>query len=317
MARRTPQLPTPPRFPTAARVHELYEGLLARPNVAGCFVGQKRMGNRYGSEVGVVAVVHEKVPRDELGADEMIPGALEWRRNSREQVSVVTDVQPISDAGFQAGPFAGPGDALARVTFPNRPGQVVVSTVGVALRHPKFGAVITTAGHALQGGPGTVTYRPGHAPEVLLQNVGEDGARVDITGEVVRSVRVEEADYALIVPTDGTPIRNLYHDIDSLGGLFVPQPDDVGKRFFALSPQGVKDTRLRGVFGVLTIEGFTLRDLLITDMVTQAGDSGCALIDASFRVCGLLVGFAVVDGVRRSVFMSAFWALSMEGAEIF
>lgn len=317
MAKRATPRPTPQRFPSSARVHDLYGDLLARPNVAGCFVGQKRTKNRYASELSVVCAVEQKVEHAELGTGGAVPRTLEWRRNSREDVAVSTDVQRIDATGFHAVASAGPGDALAGVTFPNLPARVVVSTVGVAIRHPTFGPVITTAGHAVQGGPGTVTYPPRQRPVVRLQNVLDNGSRTDFTGEIARSVRVEEADYALIIPTDGTPVRNLYHDVDNLAGLFVPQPSDVGKRFFALSPDGLKSTKLRGVFGILTIGGFPMRDLLLTDQVTQAGDSGCALIDPSFRLCGLLVGFAVVDGVRCSVFMSAFWALSMEGAELF
>lgn len=308
-----------PILPTSARVHELYsDHLLGKPNVEGCFVGHKRADGRQTREISLVCVVREKQPEHELPRGHLVPDGVGWSRSSREDVRVRTDVQVVSESGFQQGQVvAGPGDVLASVTFPQGPARAIVATLGIAMRHPSFGLVITTAGHAVQGGPGTVTFPEGQRPVVRVQNVRDDGTRTDFAGAVVRSVRVEEADYALLVPTDGTPIRNLYHDVDSLAGLHVPDPSDVGKPFFALKAGGLEPTRVRGVFGVLTIEGFLLRDLILTDPVTQSGDSGCVLIDPSFRACGMLVGFTTVDGKQRSVFMSAFWALNIEGGELF
>lgn len=298
-------------------MRELYEELLARPNVAGCYVGHKRTGRRHTRSLAVVCAVDRKVDAAALAAHERIPDEVSWQRTSREAVGLRTDVQELGESGFQD-IVAGPGDTLSNVAFANGPGRVTVSTVGVALRHPVHGKVITTAGHAVQDTPGNVSFAPGQRPAVRLQNLRDDGTRTDFSGELVSSSRVEEADYALILPTDGTPVRNLYHDLDPLGSVpYVAQPADVGKGFFALTADEVKPTTLRGVFGVLNIAGFPMRDLLLTDFVTQGGDSGCALTNANSEVCGLLVGFATVDGVRRSVFMSAFWALSLENAELF
>lgn len=307
-----------PVLPTSARVHDLYtEHLLGKTNVEGCFVGHKRSAGRRTRELSLICGVREKRPAAELGKGALLPEGVGWSRNSREDVHVRTDVQEIGESGFQARPVAGPGDLMAGVTFPQGTARAIVATLGIAIRHPRFGVVITTAGHAVQGGPGTVTYPDNQRPVVRVQNVSDDGARTDFAGEVVRSVRVEEADYALLLPTDGTPVQNLYHDVDSLAGLHLPDPSDVGKPFFALKAGGLEPTRVRGVFGVLTIEGFRLRDLILTDPVTEAGDSGCVLIDPSFRVCGMLVGFTTVEGKPHSVFMSAFWALNMEDGELF
>lgn len=312
-----PRLKRPP-LPTSARVHELYESyLLQHPHVEGCFVGHRHTGGRQTRELSLICGVREKRPPGELPKGTLLPGNVGWSRNSREDVQVRTDVREIGASGFQAGPVAGPGDLVAGVTFPQGPARAIVATLGIAIRHPRFGVVITTAGHAVQGGPGIITYPNGQRPKVRVQNVGDDGARSDFSGEVVRSVRVEEADYALILPTDGTPVRNLYHDVESLAGQHLPDPTDVGKPFFVMKSGGLDPTRVRGVFGVLSIEGFRLRDLIITDPVTEAGDSGCVLIDPEFRICGMLVGFTTIDGRPHSVFMSAFWALNMEDGEPF
>jgi hypothetical protein len=296
----------------------LYERhLLDHADVVGCFVGHKRMGGRNTRRLAIICMVPRKKPASELAEADLIPNQLTWSRNTREDAVLPTDVQEVGDAGFHAA-VAGPGDLVDSVVFP--PASTthpIVATIGVALRHPRYGLVVTTAGHTVQKGAGIVTYPPSHQPRVRVQNIRSDGAGGEFTGRVVRSARVEEADYALVVPDDGTPVGNLYRDQDAVSGLHIPAPEDVGKPFFALTRAGPRPARVRKVFGVITIGGFTLRDLIATDFVTGPGDSGCALIDTSFRVCGTLVGFATLDGVRRSLFASAFWPITMESAELF
>lgn len=310
--------PAGPVIPSPARLRELFERhLLDRPDVVGCFVGHKRTGGRNTRRLAVVCMVPHKKPAEELSEADLIPDQLTWKRNTHEDAILPTDVQEVGDAGFHSA-VAGPGDLIDGVRFPpSNTTQPIVATMGFALRHPRYGVVVTTAGHAVQGGAGIVTYPPAHQPRVRVQNIASGGPSGEFKGRVVRSVRVEEADYALVVPDDGTPVGNLYRDQDAVSGLHVPAPEDMGKSFFALTRAGVKPARVHKVFGIVTIEGFTLRDLVATDFVTGPGDSGCALIDTSFRVCGTLVGFATLDGVRRSLFASAFWPITMESAELF
>lgn len=313
MARRKGQEPKRPLLPTAARTHALLEDLVEHPHVQGCYVGHKRTGGRAGRTLAVVCAVREKRPRAQVPKEHLLPRRVEWMVNTREKATVRTDVQELGESGFQS-VTAGPGDRVQGISVAGQT-EAVVATVGVALRHPRFGPVVTTAGHAVQSGPGIVEFDPAQRPSMRLQNVAADGTQTPIAGALLRSSRIPQADYALVA-IDATPVANLYHDVNSLGGLHVPQPDDVGKPFFVLTAAGVVQTRVRGVFGVFTIGEFPMRDLILTDPVTEGGDSGCALIDASFRVAGLLVGFVTIDGQRRSVFMSAFWALTLEQSEL-
>ncbi|HZI51984.1 MAG TPA: hypothetical protein VFE29_09185, partial [Terriglobia bacterium] len=75
-------------------------------------------------------------------------------------------------------------------------------------------------------------------------------------------------------------------------------------------------TVLRGVHGTLSMGNVQMRGLLFTDNATAAGDSGCCLVDAGFRVWGLLVGAARINGVIHSVFSSAGFVLALENAEL-
>jgi len=313
MAQRKGQTPRRPPLPTAARTHAILEDLAGHPHVEGCYVGHKRTRGRAGRTLAVVCAVREKRPRGQVPKEHLLPRKVEWTVNSREKATVRTDVQVLGESGFQA-VVAGPGDRVDGISIAGRT-DAVMATVGVALRHPRFGPVVTTAGHAVQTGPGTVEFDPAQRPRIRLKNVAADGTQSPIAGSLLRSSRIPQADYALVA-IDQTPVANLYHDVNSLGGMHVPQPDDVGKPFFVLTAAGVVQTRVRGVFGVFTIGEFPMRDLILTDPVTEGGDSGCALIDAAFRVAGLLVGFITIDGERRSVFMSAFWATTLEQSEL-
>jgi hypothetical protein len=317
MARPSRQEPRQPLLPTAARTHSLLSELAEHPHVDGCFVGHKRSRGHATRTLAVVCAVREKQPRAKLPKEHLLPRKVEWEVNSRETASVRTDVQELGESGFQStvAVTAGPGDRIEGLSFGGQT-QAVVATVGIALKHPRFGPVITTAGHAVQSDPGTVEFDADRRPTVTLRNVAADGSRTGFSGRLLRSARTLQGDYALIEVDEATPVGNLYHDLNSLGGHHLPQPEDVGQTFFALTSAGVLPARVRGVFGMFTIGDFPMRDLILTDAVTEGGDSGCALVDASFRVAGLLVGFVTIEGERRSVFMSAFWALTLEQSEL-
>jgi hypothetical protein len=317
MARPSRQEPRQPLLPTAARTHALLAELAEHPYVDGCFIGHKRTRGRTTRTLAVICAVCEKHPRAKVPKEHLLPRKVEWEVNSRETASVRTDVQELGESGFQSTVVvtAGPGDRIEGLSFGGQT-QAVVATVGVALKHPRFGPVITTAGHAVQSEAGTVEFDAERRPTVTLRNVAADGSRTGFSGRLLRSARTLQGDYALIEVDEATPVGNLYHDLNSLGGHHLPQPEDVGKTFFALTSAGVLPARVRGVFGMFTIGDFPMRDLILTDAVTEGGDSGCALVDASFRVAGLLVGFVTIEGERRSVFMSAFWALTLEQSEL-
>jgi hypothetical protein len=296
-----------PAIPAGAGLRQAYRTLLRRPNVVGCYVGRKVVAGRPTSELSVVACVNEKLPAAELAPAERVPTVLEWYPTSRSRVWVPTDVQTVGRGRMQRTPVAGPGDFS-----PYAGGSEPFCTVGVALDHRKYGPVLTTAGHAVQTRPGTVEY--GNAgPALHLWNAGQGGS---FRGQVLKSAITDSADYALVRAPAGVRVANLYQDVYTIAGWHQPDQRDVDTRVFVLSSSGFRETRLLGVKAWLEIEGWPMRDIALTPLVTQGGDSGCALVDSSHHVWGLLVGYVPVGNVACSVFASIHHTLSAENAEL-
>jgi hypothetical protein len=134
-----------------------------------------------------------------------------------------------------------------------------------------------------------------------------------LQASVLKAVCTDIADYALLVPSAAAPCQNLYRDSKPLAPPYVPSPPDLGGTVFVLSPRGVRATTFRGLYGHLPAgNAGMMRGLIVTNYVTQPGDSGACLVDTSSRVWGLLVGYSIVQGQPYSVFMSAELLLALE-----
>jgi len=318
---------TPSLFPTEFGLQELYDRLRGPCQVQGFFVGHKAKRTRRGRQLAIVCCVAQKVPKDrldQLHPDARIPRALAWKRTRHEDTALPTDVVEIRRARFQQGPSVGPGDVLAR---PDQAAEEAHATLGVVIQHPEFGQVVTTAGHAfISNGQGEVLFDQG-ATGLRIFNTGRGVTPAVFEVRPRKAVVHPTADYALLeVTTPGASPRNLFEDVFNLSEPQLARPEDVGKRLFALTRRGRLETTLRGVGGELTIDGVGMRNLLFTDEVTEGGDSGCCLVDATFRVWGLLVGAATFSMVSQgdpsehlvdcSVFAPANFLLSREKARL-
>lgn len=85
-----------PHVLAAKRLHT--DALLQRPNVVGVGVGTKRKGGASTGEPAVVVFVTRKLPREALGPQELIPGAVA----SPEEEEVTTDVVEVGVPRFAA-----------------------------------------------------------------------------------------------------------------------------------------------------------------------------------------------------------------------
>jgi hypothetical protein len=295
-----------PRTPTPARLAEIYADLQRRPNVLGCFIGRKRKGGRATSRLSVICVVREKVALRDLDPEtERLPAEITWLRGEVRPGLLATDVQVLTRP-FQpaAGAVAGPGDGVTA--------GASRATVGIALRHPVFGDVVTTAGHLVLDTLGTVTYPAGQLPQVELASAGSGGTL--FPGTALKAVRSTTVDYALVRPSALT-CQNLFADQTPIGLPYTPSDQDLGAPLFVLSARGTLPASFFGVHGSLPVGGNGLmQDLLVTDFATDAGDSGSCLVDAQSRSWGLLVGFSELEGKLCSVFISAALPLALEGA---
>src|SRR5688572_4996291 len=147
----------PSLFPGEGSLADIYSELMALPNVHGCFVGQKIANKKRSRKLAIICCVAKKVPDRDLSAEEHVPKHIKWLGNRSEYQELTTDVQVARKGKLHAAiPVVGPGDELAR-----NPANNQKATIGIALNHPLFGHIVTTAGHAFMGSTfGIRTFAP-------------------------------------------------------------------------------------------------------------------------------------------------------------
>lgn len=288
--------------PSKAVLAQLSEELQKRPHVLGWYIGHKKKQGRHRSELSVCVLVSEKRSMRSLAAHERIPKHFTYRATSKTQGRIHTDVIALGGSFVRASAFAGPGDGVLGPP----PG-----TLGMALNHPEYGPVVTTAGHVFTSGMGVETFQPGQRP-VVLNNCG--GEACELKGDLLKIAVTDRADYALIRPYDAAACQNVFQDQVVLGRPYSPSPEDVGAApdLYVLTAAGPVATKLRGVDAEISVgsQG-VIRNVILTTRCTQGGDSGACLVDSAKRVWGTLVGF----NTEFSVFLRASVPLYFENAE--
>lgn len=296
----------PSDFPAEGDLRRIYSELLKYPNVTGVYIGRKRKKGRELKQLAIVCCVDQKVGARSLGAAQRLPRRIKWPRTRSKHFDLVTDVRVLSGTKLHASPVVGPGDELQ--TSPAAGAER--ATIGLALLHPDHGAVVTTAGHAFMGQAAGTKVFPGNAPLVDVANLGVGSVAGTFAARPLKASRVAEADYALLKPN--AEARNLFNDALNISAVHDARPEDVGTVLFCLRRGESEATILRGVNSTANMGGVQMTGLVLTDLVTKGGDSGCCLVDQGLRVWGLLVGEAAFEGKVRSVFSSAQALLTLE-----
>lgn len=285
--------PSKTRPLSGARLARIHGDVMKLPNTYGTFVGAKSKEAHYQKSKAVVCIVQQKVPSADLQKHRRIPKhyARDTRKTGRR---IATDVVAVAPEFIpQSAAVFGPGDAVRAANER--------ATVGVALDHPDFGRCVTTAAHAFEGRGNTchVEIRTG-------------GALLPATAHV-RPI-TDLVDYALVTVGAASQCANLFDDRHLIGPAHKPTEDDVGREVFVLLGNGsVVKTICRGVHARLEAPGELLTDCILTDCVTLAGDSGASLVDASWRVWGLLRGRLATT---YSVFAPVHYVLARERARL-
>lgn len=299
-------------LPSAGNVDDIYRELSSKPGVAGCYIGFKTSKGRKTRTRSIVCLVTQKVPDSKLdGPLQTIPPVIQWEDAQGKRHQVTTDVVELQNVIQSHAAFAGPGDNV-------QTGRGEVASVGIALRHPAYGQVITTAAHALTSTPGITEFQPTHAPRVRIAEFR--GGALTCEAEVLKVHLTDKGDYALLRPIGGVPCANLYRDKASVNRPYIPGPGDLGREAVVLGASAVRRTFFRGVHARLLhhSSGITMTNLLLTDRATEPGDSGACLADVlngDLRVWGLLVGSATIDGSEFSVFTTALSPILLEQAD--
>lgn len=304
----------PPLLPQRGQLNDLYDELLSLPNVTGCFIGHRRREGRRTKQLAIVACVSEKVKLKALSRKQRVPRRVAWSFSSKRNKQVEVDVQVVGDSQLHAA-VLGAGDEISAFGSPGSSPRPTLATVGIAMQHPIYGRVVTTAGHVFVGAtPGETVYPPGQELEVSVRCA--IGGPL-LTGHAHKVAITQEADYAIVSPPPGIMAQNLYHDLQPLGPLYVPEAADLERPAYVFGIHDVRLTFLRGYHGTLTIGGLQLVDLLLTDHCTAGGDSGGCLVNQASRPMGLVEGAARVNRSLMSVFTSVVWPLIREQATTF
>ena len=298
-------------FPSGQWLKDLYAEVMALPNVSGCYIGRCQVAGRERG-LGLICTVGRKVDEGDLPAGGVI--AKEYQLNyGKKKFRIKTDVVEVGQSGPFSTLFAGPGDRQREFRRPNRAPVQASATIGIAIRHPRFGVIITTAGHALLSRPNIVIYqRP--RPLVLLHNIRKAERPTPFRAQALKAVWTPVRDYTLLRPHPSFEAANFYHDVLPLENVKTVVPEEVGTMAFVLTARGRKRTRIVGIRATIRVGPLRVRDAILTELVTREGDSGCALIDRERRVIGVLSGFSVINGKAVSVFTNPVTLLQRERA---
>jgi hypothetical protein len=302
--------PVTPRTPSFTTLRHHYARLLAKPNVTACYVGKRTVDGEPVDEISIVCCVTAKQPRTTVRGDDRIPRHVIWQGTSKNASRIRTDVIEIGADSGRHLRVTGPGDIVVASTGAGPdPG-----TVGMAIDHPSYGPVVTTAAHLFvsETYDGEITYPLNNLPRVQLTNSSADEPPVSFIGSVLRVVMHPDADYALIFPDPKIPARNLFRDQLPFPSTAQLDCGAIGDTLFVANASGLHAAEYKGCQASIPVGASIFHGAILTERVTSGGDSGCTLVDGNSRICGLLVGFSG----PFSVFMSPYRILSGEQATL-
>lgn len=258
-----------PTIPPVAWRKEALHDLLSSYGALGYQFGRKHSRGRWRRESAITFFTNRKHDPGQAGDVARIPKWLEWKdgkRRHRLRTDVIQLTEPLT---LQTG-VLGPGDGVAI--------GAQVASVGAAVTRPGAGGLLTTAGHLVgDGATGqTVTVSSDTSTERAV---------------VMTSVAQGSMDYALLRPTDDVRCDNLFRHQIRIGPVFNATALDVGTPVMVLDRFGrAVRTYCRGVNAHISSGEVVYAGLITTDPVTEAGQSGGALIDDANRLWGFLIG---------------------------
>ncbi|MED5621842.1 hypothetical protein [Ideonella sp. BN130291] len=161
-------------------------------------------------------------------------------------------------------------------------------------------------------GPGDVSSANGEVSSIGA--VVQSGVN-RIACNVIERRQKGSVDYALLSPTGSARLDNLFRDQVRIGPVYTPGPADLHRTVYLLHGDGgIRRTRCSGVNGSFNAPGATYNNLILTDAVSESGDSGGALVDDGNRLWGFLLGRL---DVRFSFYVPAQIVLDVAGVSLF
>lgn len=265
--------------------------------ISSSYLGFKYTDGQRTGRLSLVCAVPRKKPLAKVNSFEQIPAKLKYEFDSKRK-TIVTDVVTMSGKfSYQA--VYNPGDILQDAM------TGINATVGAIARHSVHGKVLVSAGHFGNdvGGKGSV---------VQLHDNSTRGSAVSC--EIADSKLDEYVDYSFLQPR-AEQSGSEFNLVDSqLTSAYFPTAKiDLKLQLYVIARAEALPVTCMGINMYHPVSSqFVLRNLIITNCVTQAGDSGAALVDRYFRIWGFLRG---AIGNQFSVFMPAVSILSRENLQ--
>jgi hypothetical protein len=235
----------------------------------GAFVGYRRRRSRLQRELCLVVMTSNKHSPNKSSQVVPIPDCVSWR-DGRNEFSLPTDViDTPPEYEHQVGTVFGPGD----VTSAN--GEV--ASIGAVVKHRTLGLCLTTAGHL---------FRTGSSSSAQVQS---GSSRINC--KVIEVKQRGSVDYALLCPTGSGRLDNLFRDDVRIGPVYTPGPQDLRRTVYLLHGDGgIRKTQCTGINGHFNSMMGTYSNLIMTDSISDDGNSGGALVDSNNGLWGFLLG---------------------------
>lgn len=265
--------------------------------ISTCYFGFKYTDGQRTGHLSLVCTVPRKKPLAKVKSFEQIPSKLKYEFDGKRK-TIATDVVAMGGKfSYQA--VYNPGDMLRDAT------TGINATVGAIAQHSSHGKVLVSAGHFANdvGGVGHV---------VQLHDNSTPGSAVRC--EIADSKLDEYVDYSFLQPK-AVKSGGEFDLVDSqlTSAYFPTTKNDLKLQLYVIARAEALPVTCMGINMYHPVSSqFVLRNLIITNCVTQAGDSGAALIDRYFRIWGFLRG--AIDN-QFSVFMPAVSILSRENLQ--
>ena len=313
----------------AKALHEA--SLFARANVVGLAVGHKVIGGRETDERCIVVYVERKRPEPDLRARDIVPKELEGVRTDVVEtgrfraLSLLT--APVVERTARVRPAPG-GVSVGHV-------RVTAGTLGVLARRTRGGSVILSNNHVLANGndarPGDGILQPapadGGTPDDVIARLAdfvpivfannEPGGFGRALERVLRPVlaalglglkRLPTGRMNLVDAAIAEPIEDGFvePEILEIGRVAGHANADIGMRVRKSGrTTGTTAGKVIGVDGVIQVDyggkAAVFRQVLVSDLRSQGGDSGSLVVDTRNRAVGLLFAGSAVTTLLNPI----------------
>jgi hypothetical protein len=302
------------RLEQLSRASRRREYLLRVSDVLGFAVGFKERGGALTDEPALVVYVRrgrKQKKKADFQRHQQIPERLRWHERGKTVWLPVDLVE--SDVGVLQSATIGSGVSVGNRTLTDTTGSIG----WIARRASDQQVVLCSCYHVFLTFPATSTSPnlefTGVPHAFITSPSREDGGDVNasVIGSVVRGKRAPTVDIAIAIPRADVSVVPAVADIGPFGKARFLVPGDLDPQHpVRVALRGRTSTTPRvgivlqcgGVFPFQypdLVQPLLMRDLIVTSIPTQAGDSGSLLLDDQHRPLGMLLG----NGGGRSFFI--------------